>query len=195
MKLKELYEKCYEKVFSVSFFKAFLKIPGLKKLLEYEVISYLFFGVMTTVVNFAVTWLCNRLAGENYSELILFRAFGFDFRWTYAVQAIAWIVSVLFAFVGNKYVVFGSRSGKASVVLRELISFIGSRVISFLVFEELLFGVMEKLLAGLMSSKAAFWTAKCASGILVIVFNYVASKLVIFKKKEAEEEQKEEGEA
>ena len=188
MKLKEWYEKFCGKVFSIPFFKAFLKIPGLKKLLEYEMVSYLFFGVMTTVVNFAVTWLCNRLAGDNYSEIVLFNVFGFDFRWTYAVQAIAWIVSVLFAFAGNKYVVFGSRSGKASVVLRELISFIGSRILSFLLFEELLFGVMEKLLAGPMSSRAAFWTAKCASGILVIVFNYVASKLVIFRKKEEKEE-------
>ena len=189
MKLKAWYEKLYERVFSVRFFKAFLKIPGLEKLLEYEMISYLFFGVMTTVVNFAVTALCNALAGENYAERVLFTAFGFDFRWTYAVQAIAWIVSVLFAFVGNKYVVFGSRSGKASVVLRELFSFIGSRVLSFLLFEELLFGVLEKLLNGPMSSNGAFWVAKIVSGILVIVFNYVASKLVIFRKKETTEKE------
>ena len=184
MKLKELYEKLYDRIFSIGFFKAFLKIPGLEKLLQYEMVSYLFFGVMTTVVNFAVTAVCNRLAGENYSEKILFTAFGFAFRWTYAVQAIAWIVSVLFSFVGNKYVVFGSRSGECSVVMKELISFIGSRIISFLLFEELLFGIMERLLTGAMSSNAAFWTAKIVSGVIVIVFNYVASKLVIFKKKE-----------
>ena len=100
------------------------------------------------------------------------------------MQAIAWIVSVLFSFVANKYWVFDSRSGKASVVGKELLSFIGSRIISFLLFEELLFGVMEKLLSGVISPSAAFWTAKIVSGIIVIVFNYVASKLVIFKKKE-----------
>ncbi len=184
MKLKALYEKWYGKIFSVPFFQAFLKIPGLKKLLEYEMISYLFFGFMTTVVNFATTALCNCFAGENYAEKILFTAFGFPFKWTYAVQAIAWIVSVLFAFVTNKFLVFESRSAKASVVLRELASFIGSRILSFLLFEELLFGVLEKLLDGPMSSGAAFWTAKIVSGVLVIVFNYVASKLVVFKKKE-----------
>ncbi len=183
MKLKALYEKLYDKVFSISFFKAFLKIPGLKKLLEYEVISYLFFGVMTTVVNFVTTAICNALAGENYAEKILFSVAGFDFKWTYVVQAIAWIVSVLFSFVANKYFVFDSRSRKFSVVLRELLSFFGSRIISFLLFEELLFGLMEKLLTGPMSSNAAFWTAKIVSGIIVIVFNYVASKLVIFRKK------------
>ena len=189
MKLKTLYEKLYGKVFSVPFFRAFLKIPGLEKLLAYEMISYLFFGVMTTAVNFAVTGLCNALAGENFAEKILFTVFSFDFRWTYAVQAIAWIVSVLFSFVVNKYLVFESRSGKASVVLRELFQFVGSRVLSFLLFEELLFGVLEKLLTGPMSSRAAFWVAKIVSGVLVIVFNYVASKLVIFKKKEAKEEE------
>ena len=184
MKLKALYEKLYDKIFSVPFFRAFLKIPGLEKLLEYEMISYLFFGVMTTLVNIVATAVCNALAGENYAEKILFTVSGFDFRWTYAVQAIAWTVSVLFSFFANKYLVFDSRSGKASVVLRELVSFFGSRIISFLLFEELLFALMEKLLTGPLSANAAFWVAKISSGILVIVFNYFASKLVIFKKKE-----------
>ena len=184
MKLKELYEKLYDKIFSIKFFQAFLKIPGLEKLLQYEMVSYLFFGVMTTLVNFAATAVCNLLAGEGYAEKILFSVSGFDFKWTYAVQAIAWTVSVLFSFVANKYWVFDSRSGKSSVVLKELASFIGSRIISFLLFEELLFGVMEKLLTGPLSPNAAFWVAKVASGIIVIIFNYVASKLVIFRKKE-----------
>ena len=188
MKLKTLYEKLYRKVFSVPFFKAFLKIPGLEKLLEYEMISYLFFGFMTTVVNFVATAVCNRLAGDNYSEKILFQVAGFDFRWTYAVQAIAWIISVLFSFVVNKYLVFDSRSGGASVILREFASFIGSRILSFLLFEELLFALLEKVLKGPMPSKAAFWTAKIVSGVIVIIFNYVASKLVIFRKQEEKKE-------
>lgn len=184
MKLKIWYEKLYEKIFSVKFFRLFLKIPGVEKLLEYEMISYLFFGVMTTVVNFVTTALCNALAGEGYEQKILCRPFGFDFKWIYAVQAIAWIVSVLFSFVANKYWVFDSRGAGRTGILRELLSFVGSRIISFLLFEELLFGVMEKLLSGVISASAAFWTAKIASGIIVIIFNYVASKLVIFKKKE-----------
>ena len=184
MKLKEWYEKLYDKIFSVRFFRAFLKIPGLEKLLQYEIISYLFFGLMTTVVNFVATAVCNRLAGENYAEKVLFTVFGVAFKWTYAVQAIAWVVSVLFSYVVTKFFVFDSRSRKFAVVLRELTEFIGSRVISFLLFEELLFAVLEKLLDRALSANAAFWIAKCASGLLVIVFNYVASKLVIFKKKE-----------
>lgn len=184
MKLKDLYEKLYDKVFSVGFFRMFLKIPGVEPLLRYETVSYLFFGVMTTVVNFIATGVCVRLLGEGYSERILCRPFGFAFRWTYAVQAIAWICSVLFAFVTNKCFVFESRSWKMPRVLRELVSFVGSRLLSFLLFEELLFGLIEKLLEKPLSSNAAFWAAKISAGILVIVFNYVTSKLVIFKKKE-----------
>ena len=186
MKLKTLYEKLYTKIFSVKFFRMFLKIPGVEKLLEYEVISYLFFGVLTTVVNFVTTALCNRLAGDGYSTLVLFNIGGFAFRWTYAVQAIAWIVSVLFAFITNKLFVFESRAGGAKEIFKELASFFGARVISFLIFEEMLFAVEEKLLTAVISPSAAFWTAKITSGILVIVFNYIASKLVIFKKKNGE---------
>ena len=190
MKLKEWYEKLYDKIFSVPFFRAFLKIPGLKKLLEYEMISYLFFGVMTTVVNFAVKALCIALAGEGYSAKVLFRVFGFDFGLVYLIQAVAWIVSVLFSFVGNKVFVFDSRSRSPSVVLRELVAFIGSRIISFLLFEELLFGVVNHILLRVLNSeKAAYWIANVAAGIVVIVFNYVASKLVIFRKKKEEEEE------
>ena len=187
MKLKTLYEKLYDRVFSLPFFRTFLKLPGLEKLLQYEVVSYLFFGVMTTLVNFAVAALCNRLAGENYAEKVLFTVSGFSFKWTYAVQAIAWVAAVLFAYVTNKLFVFESRSAAPSVVCRELLSFFGARILSFLVFEELLFGLIEKALTAAISANGAFWAAKVVSGVLVIVFNYVASKLVIFRKKEKEE--------
>ena len=183
MKLKILYEKLYDRIFSIAFFRMFLKIPGLEKLLAYDVISYLFFGAMTTVVNIVTTAFFNRLAGENYTEKILFTLFGFDVKWIYAVQAIAWIVSVSFAYVTNKLFVFESATRRFSAVLRELVSFFGARILSFLLFEELLFGVLEKLLERSVASQTAFWIAKIVSGVIVIVFNYIASKLVIFRKK------------
>lgn len=189
MKLKEWYEKLYDKIFSIDFFKAFLKIPGLEKLLQYEVISYLFFGLLTTVVNFTVSFLCNKAGGENYGERVLFRVGAFNFRWTYMVQTVAWIASVLFAFVTNKLFVFESKSKKAKDVFRELTSFFGARIVSFLVFELLLYAVAEEVLRHFVSPNAAYWLAKTIfSGILVIVFNYVASKLVIFRKKKETEE-------
>lgn len=180
MKLKELYEKLYNKIFSVKFFKMFLKIPGVEKLLQYEIVSYLFFGVMTTVVNFITYGVVNKFAGSDYEQLVLFDLMGKPFMWIYAANAIAWIVSVLFAFVTNKLFVFESTDHGVKAVIREVISFIGARIISFIVFEELLFALVVKLL-GEMNN--ASWIAKVVSGVLVIVFNYVASKLVIFRKK------------
>ena len=72
MKLKEIYEKIYDKIFSVPLFKKLLKIPGMEKLLQYEIVSYLVFGVLTTVVNFVTYMLLGIFAGENYEKKTVF---------------------------------------------------------------------------------------------------------------------------
>ena len=176
MFLKEFYEKIYNKVFSVPFFKKLLKIPGVEKLLQYEIISYLVFGVLTTVVNMLSYWLVNKFAGENYETKVLFSVSSFDFRWIYLSNAAAWIISVLFSFFTNKIFVFESSSFKAKTLIKEMAAFFGARIISFIVFEELVFA----LLANFMNS----YLAKIAIAVFVVIFNYIASKLVIFKKGE-----------
>ena len=85
------------------------------------------------------------------------------------------MVAVLFSFITNKLFVFESRARDAKTVLWELFSFFGSRIVSFLLFEELLFGI----LAHFMND----WISKLLVAVFVIVFNYVMSKLVIFRKK------------
>lgn len=185
MKLKEFYENIYDKIFSVPFFKKFLKIPGLEKLLQYEIISYLFFGVLTTVVNFIVYGIMSKLGGEAYETRVLFNIGGFSFLYIYFANAVAWFFSVLFSFITNKLFVFESRSFAPKVAVKEILSFFGARIISFLIFEELLFGIINALLGDI---KGASWVAKLVTGVLVIIFNYVASKLVIFKKKQPGEE-------
>jgi|GEM_PF-99913 len=179
MILKEWYEKLYNKIFSVPFFKKLLKIPGLEKLLQYEIISYLFFGVLTTVVNLFAYWAVNKFAGDDYETKVLFTVKSFDFRWIYFANAVAWIVAVLFSYFTTKIFVFESRSFKAKTLAREMVSFFGARILSFLIFEELVFG----LLASFMNS----WIAKLIIAVFVVVFNYIASKLVIFRKKKPEE--------
>ncbi len=176
MKLKELYEALYQKVFSVPFFKKILeKLPFLEKVLQYEIISYLVFGVLTTVVNLLAYWLINLTQGPDYDKKVLFTVAGIDFRWIYLANAVAWVVAVLFSFITNKLFVFESRAKDAKTVLWELFSFFGARIVSFLLFEELLFGV----LAHFMND----WLSKILVAVFVIVFNYVMSKLVIFRKK------------
>lgn len=185
MKLKEWYEKLYNAVFSVRLFRGLLKIPGLEKLLQYEVVSYLVFGVLTTAVNLLVFWLANLPFGEGYEKAVLFSLGALDFKWIYVSQAISWIAAVVFSFVTNKLFVFESRGGGAGKTAREFFSFVGARILSFLLFEELLFGLLAHLLAAVPH---AVWIAKLLTSVFVIVFNYVASKLVIFRKKKEDAE-------
>ncbi|MBQ9946305.1 MAG: GtrA family protein [Clostridia bacterium] len=180
MKLKEFYEKIYNKIFSVPVFKKLLKIPGVEKLLQYEIVSYLFFGVLTTVVNFVTYMIMGMLAGENYEEKVLFTIGSFDFQLILLMNAVAWIAAVIFSYITNKLFVFESSSWKARVFLREFLSFMGARIISFLIFEELIFALLINIFGinDLIS--------KLFVSVFVIVFNFIASKLVIFRKKKDE---------
>lgn len=186
MKLKVWYEKLYGKIFSVPFFKKFLKIPGLEKLLQYEMMSYLVFGVLTTVVNFVVFGIANRLAGDGYETLVLFNVGSFEFKWLYLSNAAAWICAVTFAYVTNRLFVFESTAKGAASIVREVVGFFGARIISFLLFDELLYalllGIFEKI-------KGGVWIDKILVAVLTVVFNYIAGKFVIFKKRDGKTEE------
>lgn len=124
-----------------------------------EVLSYLFFGVLTTLVNLAGYFILTRAFGVNYM----------------VSTAVAWAVSVLFAYVTNKIWVFESRDTSPGVVLRELVSFVGCRLFS---------GLLDMAIMYLCVSAWGMPDApvKILSNILVIVLNYVFSKLFIFRK-------------
>ena len=179
-------KKLYEKIFSVRFFKKFLSIPLLGKLLSYEMLSYLFFGVMTTVVNFVVFFISDKALGNN--SIADFTVFGNEFRITFEdiSTLIAWIFAVLFAYITNKLWVFESKNTKLSVVVKELVSFFGARIVSFVVFESFGFMVLRNIIInfGIFASEnAPKWIAKIIMAVAVVVFNYVMSKLVVFGKK------------
>ncbi|MBR0509682.1 MAG: GtrA family protein [Clostridia bacterium] len=242
MKLKIWYENLYEKIFSIRFFKMFLKIPGLEKLLQYEILSYLVFGFLTTVVSFVSSALLLKAGGENAVDKTVFTVFGFNVKWgVHIVQVLSWVISVLFAYVTNKLFVFESRSWKPKVVAKEMSGFFGARVISLLLFDLLLFNVVFMLIAPVLKpaakvdtasqaaatqtltdeaaapadselipagkdaadaasgnraadnekkqeNTAAYWIAKVLAAVFTVVFNYVASKLVIFRKKKQDGE-------
>lgn len=184
-------KKLYEKVFSIEFFRKFLTIPILGKLLTYEMLSYLFFGVMTTVVNFFVFFVTDKILGNGC--IAEFTVFGHVFKITFEDIStfIAWIIAVLFAYVTNKLWVFESKNTKASVVVKELFSFFGARIVSFVVFESFGFMIMRNILINIgifESENAPKWIAKIFMSVAVVVFNYVMSKLVIFRKKKSESE-------
>lgn len=182
-------KKLYEKIFSIKFFKKFLDIPVLSKLLTYEMLSYLFFGVMTTVVNLFVFYISDKILGNG--ALVDFSVFSHVFKVTFEdiSTLIAWIFAVLFAYITNKLWVFESRSWKFGIVVKELISFFGARIVSFVVFESLGFMVVRNLLINFNifdTDTAPKWIAKILISVFVVVFNYVMSKLLIFRKKKGD---------
>lgn len=138
-----------------------------------EIIVYLIFGVLTTAVNLATFY-----AMENITDI------------SYLVNnAVAWVVGVIFAFVTNKIFVFRSKSWKPSVAVKEGIEFLGARLFSFGVEEIGLWLLVD--IIGLSSfSKVVFGfelsgelISKVILAIVVVILNYIFSKLVIFKKK------------
>lgn len=125
-----------------------------------ETILYLVFGGLTTLINIVTYWL-------------LTKPLGIDFM---VSNAIAWVVSVLFAFVTNKLFVFESKGLNAALVAKELVLFVGARLFS----GALDMGIMYLFIDILHFNDLLI---KVLSNIIVIIVNYVLSKLIIFKKK------------
>ena len=133
-----------------------------------QIVSYLFFGVATTGINWIVYSLSNTVAGlsMNVSNII------------------AWVVAVLFAFVTNKAFVFFSKSWSGQALLEEFVKFIGARVAT---------GIIEigglPLLYQLGIKQSIFgvegFVAKIIISVVVIILNYVFSKFIVFSEKKS----------
>ena len=125
----------------------------------WDILSYLFFGVMTTVVNYMVYLPVYNLCG--FSAAVS--------------NAIAWAVAVAFAYLTNKPFVFKSHDWSLKTVIPELGKFVGCRIAS---------GAAETLIlrvtVDLMYWNGNIW--KLVTSVLVVVLNYFASKFLIFKK-------------
>lgn len=128
-----------------------------------EMISYILFGVLTTVVNIVSYGLLRPVIHWNSQWDVL------------TANTIAWILSVAFAFITNKLYVFKSKSFAAGLVRRELVSFVSARLFSLAVDSLGMYLLVTVLLWN-------DWIAKILMNGIVIVINYVLSKWFIFKK-------------
>ncbi|MBQ6443088.1 MAG: GtrA family protein [Methanosphaera sp.] len=123
--------------------------------LKKELILYVVFGVLTTVVN-----------------IIAYVVFAKFLNVDYIISnIIAWFLSVLFAYITNRIWVFESKSDN---ILREISLFFGGRLFSGVVDTSLLYLMVDILLVG-------DFVSKVVTQIIVVVLNYVISKLVVFK--------------
>ena len=132
-----------------------------------EQLAYLFFGGVTTAVNIAVYALCAWLGLP-----------------TGASNAIAWVLSVLTAYVTNRRWVFHSQNTGAAM-WRELGEFTGCRVATGVLDEIIMILGVDVVGPHIAPAHLRLWGlgVKVASNVLVIILNYVFSKAFIFKKK------------
>ncbi len=173
--MRTLYDKLFTALRKVNLFDKIFSLPLISKVIEYEVLMYLVFGVLTTVVNFVVFWLCGKITDADTTLLTLGT---FDLKWVYIANAVAWVCSVVFAFVTNKLFVFESKSKDSGSVIRELVSFFGARILCFVIFDVVVFALLYDVL------HLNEYIVKIVNAVFVVIFNYVASKLVVFRKKE-----------
>lgn len=126
----------------------------------WDVLSYLFFGVLTTVVNYLIYLPC-------YNMLHLSASIS---------NAIAWVVAVAFAYLTNKPWVFKSHDWSRQTVIPELTKFVGCRVGSGALETGIIFLTVDLLC----------WNGnimKLVTSVLVVILNYIGSKLLVFRKK------------
>ena len=163
-----------------------------KKALSREVVTYLIFGVLTTLVGWAVYFAIMLGGRAIFSIPNEDTSSGAYFALYTAAQLIQWICAVLFAFFTNRKWVF-TDADKEKKLLPQLLAFSGGRVITLgLDYVITLLGGMAlvALLPALNSVTVIGITlnfnevmAKVAAAVVVIVCNYIFSKLFVFKKK------------
>lgn len=124
-----------------------------------ELFLYLIFGGLTTVINILVYFLLARLFLINYQ----------------VSTVIAWVLSVLFAFVTNKIFVFESKNESRKDDFREILSFFTFRILSLGIDMGSMYVMVQVLFLDDL-------IAKIIANIIVVIVNYLFSKLFIFKK-------------
>ncbi len=123
-----------------------------------EIINYLIFGGLTFVVSMLTYYLC-RLA--------------FDYV---VSNFISWVAAVLFAYVTNKAFVFESKTETTFLLIKEFVLFVASRIFTLLLETLIMYIMIDWFHINDM-------LVKVIAQIIVILTNYILSKLIIFKNK------------
>ena len=142
---------------SIKEFKIFLKKYS-------EVISYLFFGVLTTLINLTTFW-------------ILSTVFNLE---TIAATVAAWIIAVAFAFITNKIWVFKSKTKTNQETTKEAVMFVIARLVTLGIEVFLMWLMVDNF-----KQDKLIWKLLC--NIITVILNYLFSKLIVFKEKKTKE--------
>lgn len=157
-----------------------------------EIILYVAFGTMTTVINWGVYALLQPLLETAMNgDKVICTVFGKDITMNilaiFLANFLAWVAGVIYAFITNKIWVFESKSWQFGLVMKELWLFVLARLIT---------GVLEWVVVPLLEAMGMGGTlfgidgagAKIVVSVAVIILNYVFSKLIIFRTKKPKEE-------
>ena len=153
--------------------KIVMKNKFFQKIFNYEMITYLFFGIVATVINWGCYWLFCYLFKIPVNDPTTKHAF-----LSGIANTIAFIIALIFAFFTNKLIVFKSKETSFKNTSREFISFTIARLFTF-ILESVILTVSNILSLNLV-------IMKIVAGIIVVILNYIFSKLFIFKIKGAE---------
>lgn len=127
-----------------------------------EVINYLIFGFLTTVVSLVVYYVLTFTVLEPENTVSLQIA-----------NVLSWVASVVFAYVTNRKYVFNSKSKN---IIKEMGSFFGARIVTLLMDMFIMF-------IGVTVLRGNDRILKIISQVVIIISNYVFSKLFVFKKR------------
>lgn len=136
-----------------------------------EMWDYLVFGLLATVVNWVAYIACS------YSLLIPLITDNDKLLKTTG-NVIAWVVAVLFAYWTNRNFVFKSRVTGAKEIFKEFMAFVGSRIFSFVVEQGMFLAFIMMNISDIIG--------KIIIGVVVIILNFIFSKLLVFRKKKRE---------
>ena len=126
----------------------------------WDILSYLFFGVCTTIVNYLIYIPCYNILGLSAT----------------VSNMIAWVVAVAFAYLTNKPFVFKSNDWSAKTVVPELTKFVGCRIGSGAAETVILLVAVD-----LLGWNGNVW--KLITQVMVVILNYIGSKLLVFRNK------------
>ena len=144
---------------------------------------YLIFGVLTTVVSWGTYTVF-----VNLCKMSVFWA-----------NLVSWVCAVTFAYITNKLWVFESKSWEIKFVLKEAVSFFASRGVTGVIeivcvpllvktsFDNLFYNLFEKMGVGMKILFTDGIYSKVVVSFIIIILNYVFSKLIVFKNKKVED--------
>lgn len=129
-----------------------------------EIINYLIFGVLTTLVNYI-------------SYIVLAKVCNIDYM---VSTVIAQVISIIFAYVTNKIFVFKTKGLSTKEFFKEMFSFFGFRILSLFLDMGFMYIFVDILHLNDI-------IMKLVSNVLIVIANYIFSKLFVFRNKTKKE--------